>query len=358
MKQPFKDKVIVITGASAGVGRATALAFARAGARVVLLARGEEGLRSTQREIALNGGQALPIVVDVADAAAVAAAADRVEHEWGPIDIWVNNAMATIFAPVSEVTPEEFKRVTEVTYLGGVYGAMAALKHMRRRDRGTIVQVSSALAYRSIPLQSAYCGAKHALVGFMDALRSELIHEYSHIHLTSVQMPALNTPQFGWARNKMPNRPQPVPPIFQPEVAADAILFAASHHRRNVPVGLPTWKAEWGQKFFPGLLDRYLGRMGYSGQQTSEPDPHDAPDNLFEPVDGDPGAHGSFDKRARTYSAALWFEEHRGPVVGTILLASALAALGWYGARSRSTQARTVRARLADVSQRLWRHGP
>lgn len=350
---PFSGKVVVVTGASAGVGRAAAIAFAKHGARVALLARGKEGLESARREIELSGGGALTIVADVADAAAVEAAAEQVEKELGPIDIWVNNAMVTIFAPVSEIEPEEFKRVTEVTYLGGVYGTMAALKRMRQRDRGTIVQVSSALAYRSIPLQSAYCGAKHALVGFIDSLRSELIHEGSGIHLTSVQMPALNTPQFGWARNKMPNRPQPVPPIFQPEVAADAILYAASHRRRDVPVGSPTWEAEWGQKLAPGLLDRYLGRTGYRGQQTNEPDDHQRPDNLFQPVAGDPGTHGSFDDQAKSHSPALWVEKNRGSVLGGAVLLGALAALGWYGARSKSTPARAACERVADASKKL-----
>ncbi|MGH8214853.1 MAG: SDR family oxidoreductase [Rhodanobacteraceae bacterium] len=352
-RSAFAGKVAVVTGASAGVGRATAIAFAKHGARVALLARGKEGLESTRREIELAGGEALAIPADVADAKAVEAAADKVEAELGPIDVWVNNAMVTIFAPVSEIDPEEFKRVTEVTYLGGVYGTMAALKHMRQRDRGTIVQVSSALAYRSIPLQSAYCGAKHALVGFLDSLRSELIHEGSGVRVTSVQMPALNTPQFGWARNKMPKRPQPVPPIFQPEVAADAILYAASHNRRNVPVGSSTWKAEWGQKFFPGLLDRYLGRTAYKGQQSGDADPHDRPDNLFTPVAGDPGSHGRFDAQAKAISPALWFEENRGPVLGGVALLGALAALGWYGARSRSTPARVVRHRIARASRNL-----
>ncbi|HET7592895.1 MAG TPA: SDR family oxidoreductase [Rhodanobacteraceae bacterium] len=350
---PFAGKVVVVTGASAGVGRAAALAFAKQGARVALIARGEESLESARREIELAGGRSLAIMADVADAKAVEAAADKVEVELGPIDIWVNNAMVTVFAPVSEIEPEEFKRVTEVTYLGGVYGTMAALKHMRRRDRGTIVQVSSALAHRSIPLQSAYCGAKHALVGFVDSLRSELIHEGSGIHLTSVQMPALNTPQFGWARNKMPKRPQPVPPIFQPEVAANAILYAASHNRRNVPVGSSTWKAQWGQKFIPGLLDRYLGRTAYKGQQSDEADPHDRPDNLFSPVAGDPGTHGRFDARAKASSPALWVEEHRGPILGGAALLGMLAALGWYGARSRSAPARVVRHGIHKVSRNL-----
>lgn len=336
----FEGKTVVITGASAGVGRATALAFAKAGARVALIARGEEGLQSAQRDIELAGGEAITIVADVSDAAAVETAADTIEKELGPIDIWVNNAMVTVFAPVSELEPDEFKRVTEVTYLGGVYGTMAALKRMRTRNRGVIVQVSSALAYRSIPLQSAYCGAKHALVGFIDSLRSELIHENSDIHITSVQMPALNTPQFGWARNKMPNRAQPVPPIFQPEVAADAILFAAGHRRRNVPVGSPTWLSEWGQKFVPGMLDHYLARVAWSGQQTDELEKPGRSDNLFEPVAGDPGIRGTFSTRSSANSPALWVEENRHWLVGTVMVVGLLAALGWYGTHSPSASAR------------------
>lgn len=330
MKPHFKDKVVVITGATAGVGRATARAFAREGANVGLLARGEEGLQATLRELQLLGVRAIAMSVDVADAEAVDRAAHAVEDQLGPIDIWVNNAMVTIFAPVSAIDPDEFKRVTEVTYLGGVYGTMAALKRMRPRNRGTIVQVSSALAHRSIPLQSAYCGAKHALAGFLDSLRSELIHEGSHVHVTAVQMPALNTPQFSWARNKMPNKPQPVPPIFQPEIAASAILFAARHRRRTVPVGGPTYLAEWGQKFVPGLLDRYLGHTAYRGQQTDEADDPARADNLFEPVAGDPGAQGRFGKRAKARSVALWAEEHRTPLFAVAIATGALAALWWH----------------------------
>jgi NAD(P)-dependent dehydrogenase (short-subunit alcohol dehydrogenase family) len=358
MEQKFRDQIVVVTGASAGVGRATALAFAKRGAKVALIARGQEGLESARREIELGGGQALTIAADVADAEAVEAAAEKVEAELGPIDIWVNNAMVTIFAPVHDIDPEEFKRVTEVIYLGSVYGTMAALRRMRsrgRHGRGMIVQVSSALAYRSVPLQAAYCGSKHALVGFIDSLRSELDHEHSDIRLTSVQMPALNTPQFGWARNKMPNRPQPVPPIFQPEVAARAIVYAASHNRRDLPVGAPTWKAEWGQKFFPGLLDRYLGRTAYKGQQTAEPDNHDRPDNLFDPVAGDPGTHGAFDDRASARSQALWVEENRAPILGAAVLAGALAAIGWYSMRSKSKPARAARERVAHTTRKVRR---
>ena len=328
---------VVITGAGAGVGRATARAFGRAGASVALLGRGRDGLEAAAKEVEAEGGRALVVEVDVADAGAVEAAAETAEQELGPIDVWVNNAMVTVFAPVDEIGADEFKRVTEVTYLGGVYGAMAALKRMRARDRGTIVQVSSALAYRSIPLQSAYCGAKHALAGFVDALRCELAHEQSNIHVTAVQMPALNTPQFGWARNKLPHRPQPVPPIFQPEVAADAILFAASHRRRNVPVGASTWMAEWGQRFIPGLLDKYLGRTAWGGQQTPETDDHDHPDNLFSPVAGDPGAHGRFDKRARGFSWALWVEKRRRAIGWGLFAAGALGAGWWFGGRKQKT---------------------
>jgi NAD(P)-dependent dehydrogenase (short-subunit alcohol dehydrogenase family) len=336
----FQEKVVVITGASAGGGRATARAFAREGAKLALIARGKAGLDAARREIEIGGGTAISIALDVADAQALDSAAERAERELGPIDIWVNNAMVTVFAPVDEIGADEFKRVTEVTYLGGVYGAMAALKRMRARDRGTIVQVSSALAYRSIPLQSAYCGAKHALAGFLDALRCELAHEQSNIHVTAVQMPALNTPQFGWARNKLPRRPQPVPPIFQPEVAADAILFAASHRRRNVPVGASTWMAEWGQRFVPGLLDKYLGRTAWSGQQTPEPDDHEHADNLFSPVDDDPGAHGRFDERARRFSWALWVEKHRRVLGWGLFAASAVGAEWWFGGRKKDSLTR------------------
>ncbi|HEY3519736.1 MAG TPA: SDR family oxidoreductase [Rhodanobacteraceae bacterium] len=333
MNTPFKsrqfnDKVVVITGASAGVGRATALAFARHGAKLGLIARGEEGLESTRREIELAGGEAIACSADVADASALDEAADRIVRELGPIDIWVNNAMATVFAPVDEITPDEFRRVTEVTYLGGVYGAMAALKRMRGRNRGTIVQVSSALSVRSIPLQSAYCGAKHALAGFVDALRCELIHARSRIHVTAVQLPAMNTPQFEWARNKLPRRPQPVPPIYQPEIAAEAILFAASHRRRNIPVGAPTWLALWGQRWAPGLMDWYLGRTGFGGQMTGQPETGEHPDNLFKPVTGEHAVRGKFGARACSHSPALWVEKNRAP-----LLAGAFA-LGMIGALS------------------------
>jgi NAD(P)-dependent dehydrogenase (short-subunit alcohol dehydrogenase family) len=305
--------VVVITGASAGVGRATAQAFARRGAHIGLLARGAEGLVGARRDVEAAGGKALVLPTDVADAAGVEAAAAAVEERFGPIDIWINNAMASVFAPVQETTPEEYRRVTEVTYLGVVHGTLAALRRMVPRDCGVIVQVGSALAYRGIPLQSAYCAAKHAVQGFHDSLRSELIHDGSHVHVTMVQLPALNTPQFGWVKSRLPNKAQPVPPIFQPEVAARAIVWAADHPRRELYVGWPTVKAILGDKLFAGLLDRYLAQTGYQGQQTAEPaDPH-RPHNLWQPVDDthDLGAHGSFDRRARAASLQFWATTHR-----------------------------------------------
>jgi NAD(P)-dependent dehydrogenase (short-subunit alcohol dehydrogenase family) len=316
--------VVVITGASAGVGRATAWTFAKRGARIGLLARGREGLDATCREVQELGGKALVIPTDVADADQVEAAAARVERELGPIRVWVNNAMATVFSPVKETSPEEFKRSTEVTYLGAVYGTMAALKHMLPRDTGSIIQVGSALVYRSIPLQAAYCGAKHGLKGFTDSLRTELLHDGSRIHLTMVQLPALNTPQFSWSKTRMPRHPQPVPPIFQPEVAAAAIVWAAYHKRREVYVGMPTVKAIWGQKFIPGLLDRYLARIGYETQQTSAYISSNRADNLFAPVQGDHGAHGVFDSRAQAYSPQLWLTKNRNWIM---MAAAALALL-------------------------------
>ena len=275
------------------------------GANVGLLARGVEGLEAAAREVAHEGGAALVLPVDVADADAVERAAAAVEERFGPIDIWVNCAMATIFSPFADLTPDEYRRATEVTYLGYVYGTMAALRRMKARNRGTIVQVGSALAYRAIPLQSVYCGAKFAIRGFTDSIRTELIHDKSRIHITMVQMPALNTPQFDWARNKTGRRPQPVPPIYQPELAADAIVFAAHARRREIYVGKSSLQAIVANKFAPGLLDRYLARKGYSGQLTQEPVPADAPDNLYKPVPRDFGAHGRFDKRARELERAV-----------------------------------------------------
>jgi short-subunit dehydrogenase len=266
------------------------------------MARGVDGLEAAKREIEAAGGSAMVLPLDVADANAMENAAASVEREFGPIDIWVNNAMASVFSPVKEMQAEEYKRVTEVTYLGVVYGTLAALRRMLPRDRGTIVQVGSALAYRSIPLQSAYCAAKHAIAGFTDSLRCELIHDKSKVRVTMVQMPALNTPQFGWVKSRLKHKAQPVPPIFQPEVGARAIYWAAHHSRREIYAGWPTVEAIVGNKLAPGWLDHYLGKTGFASQQTCEPEDPDRPNNLWKPVAGDHGAHGTFDSRAHDHS--------------------------------------------------------
>ncbi len=325
----LRDKVVVITGGSAGVGRATAEAFAREGAKVAVLARGQKRLNETVQELQRLGTQALSVSVDVADAQQVEDAARRVEEQLGPIDIWVNDAMTTVFAPFKLMTPEDFRRVTEVTYLGFVYGTMAALKRMLPRDRGVIVQVGSALSDRSIPLQSAYCGAKHAIRGFTDSIRSELIHDNSHVHITMVQLPGMNTPQFSWCKSLMPRKAQPVPPIYEPEIAAGAIVHAATHHQREYYVGWPTVEAMWGNKFIAGWLDRYLARTNYQAQQTDEPEDPSRPDNLQEPVPGDYGAHGRFNDCAKNQSVQVWATEHIGwyrgvAAVAVITLAAAV----------------------------------
>lgn len=301
----MRGEVVVITGASAGLGRATAREFGRHGAKVGLIARGIEGLEAAKREIESAGGKAMVLPLDVADANAIESAAAAIENEFGPIDVWVNNAMASVFSPVKEMKADEYKRVTEVTYLGVVYGTLAALKRMLPRNRGTIVQVGSALVYRSIPLQSAYCAAKHAIAGFTDSLRCELIHDKSRVRVTMVQMPALNTPQFGWVKSRLKHKAQPVPPIFQPEVGARAIYWAAHHSRREIYAGWPTVEAIIGNKIAPGWLDRYLGNTGFDSQQTSEPENPERPDNLWNPVKGDHGAHGAFDRRAHENSLEL-----------------------------------------------------
>jgi NAD(P)-dependent dehydrogenase (short-subunit alcohol dehydrogenase family) len=307
-----RKEVVVITGASAGVGRATVREFAKHGAWIGLISRGTDGLEAARREVEEAGGRALVLLVDVANAAEVEAAAARVESTLGPIDIWVNNAMASVFSPIKEMTAEEFKRVTEVTYLGYVYGTLAALKRMLPRDRGAIVHVGSALAYRSIPLQAAYCAAKHAVLGFFASLRTELLHDGSNVKTTMVQMPALNTPQFGWVKSRLPHKAQPVPPIFQPEVAARAIYHAAHDPgRREYYVGFSTVKAIFGNKLMPGLADHYLASMGYEAQQHDGPEDPNRPNNLWHPVPGDHGAHGTFDKRASSHSTELWLEMNR-----------------------------------------------
>jgi short-subunit dehydrogenase len=321
-------EVVVVTGASAGLGRAIAREFGRCGARIGLLARGQAGLEAAKREIEAAGGEALALQTDAAEADAVEAAADSVERKFGPIDVWVNNAMASVFSPVKETKPDEYKRVTEVTYLGVVYGTLAALKRMLPRDRGAIVQVGSALAYRSIPLQSAYCAAKHAIVGFTDSLRSELIHDRSHVRVSVVHMPALNTPQFRWVKSRLQHKAQPVPPIFEPEVGARAVVWAAHNKRREVFVGSSTVEAVEANKIAPGLLDRYLARTGYSAQQTSAPEDPNRPDNLWQPVDAsaDFGAHGSFDDLAHSRSYQLWLDLRRPWVVALGLIAAAIAS--------------------------------
>lgn len=311
MKQLSKPEVVVVTGASAGLGRAIIQRFARDGAHIGLLARGRDGLEGARKDVEELGGKALVLPTDVADAEAVERAAEAIEREFGPIDIWINNAMVSVFSPVKEMKPEEYRRVTGVTYLGYVYGTLAALKRMLPRDRGVIVQVGSALAYRGIPLQSAYCGAKHAIQGFMDSLRAELLHDKSNVRVTMVKMPAMNTPQFDWVKSRLPNKPLPVPPIFQPELGAEAVHFVAHNERREMYVGIPTVKAIVGDKIAPGYADHYLARNGYESQQTDEPDDPNRPDNLWEPVAGDHGAHGPYDDRSSDWSAQLWATENR-----------------------------------------------
>src|SRR3954451_5260402 len=308
-------EVVVITGASAGVGRATAQLFGRRKAKVGLIARGRDGLEAAQREIETAGGEALVLPLDVSDHDAVEQAAAEVERTFGPIDIWINNAMLSVFSRIDEMTPEEYRRVTEVTYLGTVWGTLAALRRMKPRDRGAIVQVGSALAYRGIPLQSAYCAAKHAVQGFHDSLRSELIHDGSNVRVVMVQMPALNTPQFRWVRSRLPRKVQLVPPIFQPEVAADAVVFAAYSGRREVNVGWPTTKAIVGNNLAPGYADRYLAKNGYDAQMIDEPEEPGRPDNLWSPLPGDAGAHGVFDEQSANVSIEMALNKRRGWIV-------------------------------------------
>jgi NAD(P)-dependent dehydrogenase (short-subunit alcohol dehydrogenase family) len=320
----MEPEVVVITGASAGVGRAAARAFGRRKAKVGLIARGREGLEGAKREIEAAGGEAIVLPLDVSDHDAVDRAAGEVEKTFGPIDIWVNNAMLSVFSPIMEMQPDEYRRVTEVTYLAYVWGTLAALRRMKPRDRGTIVQVGSALAYRGIPLQSAYCAAKHAVQGFHDSLRSELIHDKSNVRVVMVQMPALNTPQFQWVKSRLPRKAQPVPPIFQPEIAAEAIVWAAHSDRREINVGWPTTEAIVGNNFAPGLADHYLAKYGYDAQMTDEPEDPNRPDNLWQPLPGDHGAHGVFDDRARPRSIQLELNKRRP----WIMAAAALFAVG------------------------------
>jgi NAD(P)-dependent dehydrogenase (short-subunit alcohol dehydrogenase family) len=330
-------RIIVVTGSSGGIGRATAVAFGARGDTVVLVARGTKGLAGAAAEIERVGGTAHVMPADVSDADAVFAVAEKIEADLGPIDVWINVAFTSVFAPFERIKPEEYRRVTEVSYLGYVYGTMAALKHMKPRDRGTIVQVGSALAYRGIPLQSAYCGAKHAIQGFHEALRCELLHEKSNVHVTMTQMPAVNTPQFSWVLSRLPHHAQPVPPIYQPEFAARGVLYAADHpKRREYWVGASTMGTLAANAIAPGVLDRYLGKTGFGAQQTKQKqDPH-APANLWEPADGDQGkdfgAHGIFDQVSHDRDPQLWASHHHG-FLGVILGAAAAAVLALLGRR-------------------------
>jgi NAD(P)-dependent dehydrogenase (short-subunit alcohol dehydrogenase family) len=323
--------VVVITGASAGVGRATARAFAGRGYDVALIARDVDRLAAAETEVSSRGRRALALSLDVADPDAVEAAATGVEAELGPIDVWVNAAMTSALAPVDQLPSEEVRRVTDVTYLGTVYGTQAALRRMRPRDRGVIVQVSSGLAYRSVPLQAAYCGAKAAARGFTDALRCELLHDRSQVRVTMVNLPAVNTPQFSWVRSRMPRAMQPLPPVYQPEVAARAIVWVAEHERRELSVGWPTVLALLGQRIAPGLMDRYLADRAWVGQMSDDPARPGSPDNLDAPVAASVGAHGAFDEMASDRSPLLWADTHRGLVTGALtgaVIGAAAIAVG------------------------------
>jgi NAD(P)-dependent dehydrogenase (short-subunit alcohol dehydrogenase family) len=327
LSEAKRAEVVVVTGASAGVGRAIARAYGRRGARVGLVARGRDGLEGAKRDVDAAGGQGLVVPADVAGAGQVEAAAQAIEEAFGPIDVWINNAMVSVFSPIVDTTAEEFRRVTEVTYLGYVHGTLSALRRMRPRDHGVIVHVGSALAFRGIPLQGAYCGAKHAIQGFTDSLRCELLHDGSRVRVVMVELPAMNTPQFDWSKTRLPRAPQPVPPIYQPEVAADAVVWAVDHGRTEMWVGLPTLLSIVGNRVAPRLLDRYLGRTGYESQQTDRPVEPDRADNLWAPVPGDHGAHGRFDDRAHASSLQVWATKRRRWLALASVTAVALAGL-------------------------------
>ncbi|HEX4117147.1 MAG TPA: SDR family oxidoreductase [Solirubrobacteraceae bacterium] len=328
-----KPQVVVVTGASGGVGRAIAHAFAKRGAHIGLLARGREGLDGAAREVESFGGRALAVPTDVSEHAQVEAAAVAVERRFGEIDVWVNDAMATVFARFIDTEPEEFKRATEVTYLGTVYGTMVALARMTARDRGKIVQVGSALSYRAIPLQAAYCGAKFGIRGFTDSIRTELRHDKSKVQITMVQLPGVNTTQFSWCRSKLPDHPMPVPPIYQPEIPAEAVYWAAQHRRRELWVGYSAVEAILGSRFAPGVLgDLYLAKTGISGQQVKNmPIDGGRVGNLFAPVEGDAATHGIFDAKAKTRSPQLWAATHRGALAAGLAGAAAAAVVAAKG---------------------------
>jgi NADP-dependent 3-hydroxy acid dehydrogenase YdfG len=326
-------RVIVITGASAGVGRATARAFAARGARIGLIARNAEALEAARQEVESRGGQAVVAIADVADAEAVERAAQTIEAALGPIDVWINNAMTSVLGPVKEITAEEFRRVTEVTYLGVVHGTQAALRRMLPRDEGVIIQIGSTLAYRGIPLQAPYCAAKHAIQGFHDALRSELLHDKSRVQVCMVNLPAVNTPQFRWIRSHMPRKAKPFGTIFEPEVAAQAIVWASEHPRRELNVGWGTTQAIIANAFVPGALDHYLGRIGFDAQQGDEPEEPGRPDNLHGPVPGDAGAHGVFSEQAKTTSPQLLANTHRGAIGAAVAVVAVVALAGLFSRR-------------------------
>jgi short-subunit dehydrogenase len=340
MEKRFEGQIAVVTGASAGIGRALVRALAHEGAHLGLLARGVDGLEGAAEEVRAAGGKAVVIPTDVSDHDQVERAAARVEEELGPIDLWINNAMVSVFSPISQLKPEELRRVTDVTYHGYVWGTMAALRRMQARDRGTIVQVNSALAYRGIPLQAAYCAAKHAVQGFCDSLWSELLHDGSHVKLRAVNLPAVNTPQFDWSKSHMPRKAQPVGTIFQPELIADAILWAALHEQRELNVAWPATQGVVANAFVPGLADAYLARTAYEGQLTDEPEDPDRPSNLWEPLPGDHGAHGRFDSRAKNRSAWLWASKNRAWLVP----AAALALTAYIGLSKRESLGKSRRS--------------
>jgi len=334
MENATTGRVVVITGASAGLGRAMARAFASRGDKVALLARGEDGLAEADREAIAVGAEAMAIPCDVSDAAAVESAAQAVQERFGGIDVWINNAMVSVFSPGAQITPDEFRRVMEVNFLGTVNGTQAALRRMRKHGRGTVIQIGSALAYRSIPLQSAYCASKAAIRAYSDSIRSELYHERSRVHLCMAQLPAINTPQFEWVRTRLPGTPRPVPPVYAPEVIAEAIVTLSLHPRREVWIGGSAVKAILGQKVVGPLLDRYLARRGYRDQQDAVPVEPYRPDNLFYPLEGDRGAHGPYLDMERQHSTQVWLDFHRRAVA--VVAAAAGLALGAVWARART----------------------
>ena len=318
MKKDFKDKTVVIAGASAGLGRAMCREFAKHGANVGMISRGIDGLRAANDEVEALGGHGYIAQADVSNADQVENAAQKIEDHFGTIDVWINNAMVSVFGPFKKMEMKDFEHVTDVTYLGQVYGTSAALKRMIPKDKGTIILIGSALAYRGIPLQSAYCGSKHAIHGFFESLRSELIHDKSNIKLSMVQMPAMNTIQFGWVKSYLKNKPKPMGRIFEPEVAAKAVVQVARDHQRELYVGYPTVQTIWGNKVIPGYLDNYLARIGFQGQQTDEPDSEDRQNNLWQPVPGDHGARGSFEAESWNYSPETWMATHKKTTLGML----------------------------------------